>query len=217
MEMFANKFKRIRLSDVTKEVKVSQSIQADPSGETFSRVYKITLHFESFHKIKNLLGLTFEEILKVFSDKFVTLLLNEISKQLKKTATASGFMKACANQDDDEEMEEVKTIGSKKTGASAKKKGSSEADQTMKSSAELIEEEEKAIKKKSAKGKENASKGEDDEDEDNGDEQEEDFNTDIDGVLKKSKDVRSYEMVDEDAVDDNEEQNEQADEDELIL
>jgi DNA-directed RNA polymerase I subunit RPA1 len=30
MEMFANKFKRIRLSDVTKEVKVSQYISSDP-------------------------------------------------------------------------------------------------------------------------------------------------------------------------------------------
>jgi len=46
MERFAYKFKRIRLSDVTKEVKVSQYIQADPSGDGFHRVYKVTLIFE---------------------------------------------------------------------------------------------------------------------------------------------------------------------------
>jgi hypothetical protein len=44
----------------------------------------VTLLFESFEKIKKLLGLSFEEVLKVFSDKFVVLLLSEISKQLKK-------------------------------------------------------------------------------------------------------------------------------------
>lgn len=80
MEKFANRFKKIRLSDVTKEVRVSQCIAPEQQGQTFNRVYKITLVFESFEKIKNLLGLTFEEILRVFSDKYVTLLLSEISK-----------------------------------------------------------------------------------------------------------------------------------------
>lgn len=75
MESFANQFKRIRLSDVTKEIKVSQYIAADGSG--YSRFYKITLLFESFERINKFLGLTFEDILKVFSDKFVTLLLSE--------------------------------------------------------------------------------------------------------------------------------------------
>jgi DNA-directed RNA polymerase I subunit RPA1 len=76
MEKFAYQFKRIRLSDVTKEIKVSQYIGADGIG--FSRFYKITLIFESFERIDKFLGLTFEELLKVFSDKFATLLLSEI-------------------------------------------------------------------------------------------------------------------------------------------
>jgi DNA-directed RNA polymerase I subunit RPA1 len=46
MEIFANKLKRIRLSDVTKEVKVSQYI-ANDGGTNFSRVYKITLLFRA--------------------------------------------------------------------------------------------------------------------------------------------------------------------------
>ena len=66
MEMFAYKFKRIRLSDVTKEVKVSQYIAGDSNSAGFSRVYKITLLFEDLKRIKALLGLSFDELKKVF-------------------------------------------------------------------------------------------------------------------------------------------------------
>lgn len=66
MEMFAYKFKRIRLSDVTKEVKVSQYIQADPSGDGFHRVYKVTLLFEPYERIRKYLGLSFNDLVKVF-------------------------------------------------------------------------------------------------------------------------------------------------------
>jgi hypothetical protein len=88
MEAFAYKFKRIRLSDVTKEVKVSQFISPDPSGEGFSRVYKVTLLFEPIDRIKKFLGLSFSDLIKVFQDKFATLLLSEINKQIKKGGTA---------------------------------------------------------------------------------------------------------------------------------
>jgi hypothetical protein len=62
METFAYKFKRIRLSDVTKEVKVSQFISSDPSGEGFNRTYKITLLFEPMDRIKKFLGLSFDDL-----------------------------------------------------------------------------------------------------------------------------------------------------------
>lgn len=210
MEMFANKFKRIRLSDVTKEVKVSQFIAADATGSSFSRVYKITLLFESFDRIKSLLGLTFEEILRIFSDKFVTLLLSEISKQLKKTSTAAGFVKNGNNSGGDNMTEEVKTVGGKTAGSGASRAGgkkgklSKDGDQTMKSSDELIEEEEKAIKKGGKKEKKSKSQ-DDDEDDDEDEGETGDFNTDIDGVQKKAKDLRSYEQVDEGVTDDVEE------------
>lgn len=38
MEAFANRFKRLKLSDLTKEVKVNQSINQDENGN-FSRLY----------------------------------------------------------------------------------------------------------------------------------------------------------------------------------
>lgn len=80
MEQFANQFKRIRLSDVTKEVKVSQYIAPDPSGQTYSRIYKITLLFEDYDRIRKCLGLSFNELLRVFKDKFINSLLLEINK-----------------------------------------------------------------------------------------------------------------------------------------
>jgi hypothetical protein len=62
METFDYKFKSIRLSDVTKEVKVSQFISSDPSGEGFNRTYKIPLLFEPMDLIKKFLGLSFDDL-----------------------------------------------------------------------------------------------------------------------------------------------------------
>lgn len=67
MEMYANKFKRLRLSDVTKELKVNQSIVADSNG-SFTRLYNITIEVESMRKIEKYLGLSFKDIMKVFTD-----------------------------------------------------------------------------------------------------------------------------------------------------
>lgn len=138
MEKFANRFKKIRLSDVTKEVKVSQYIQAE--GDSYHRIYKITLEFEPFEKIRASLGLTFEEVLKVFSDKFLTLLLTEISKQVKKSGGGQA----------PEPTEGTKTRSSRK--ADSEKRASE---------MEMIEEEEREItqnpKKKNEKDDEEES------------------------------------------------------------
>jgi DNA-directed RNA polymerase I subunit RPA1 len=175
MEKFANRFKKIRLSDVTKEVKVSQFIQAE--GENFHRIYKITLEFEPFDKIRASLGLTFEEVLKVFSDKFLTLLLTEISKQVKKSGGGQA----------PEATEGTNKTRSRKTES---EKRASEVD--------MIEEEERAItQSKKAKKKDD-------------DEESEDFNTDIDGVQKRAKDLRSYEQTDEIAEEPAEDEDEDA-------
>ena len=133
MEKFAYQFKRIRLSDVTKEIKVSQYIGADGTG--FSRFYKITHIFESFERIDNFLGLTFEELLKVFSDKFATLLLSEIQKQMKKAGPTT--------QGDHHEESNAKSGGKKGV-----KKDSVEE---KKSSEDMIELEEIAIVKQGKK------------------------------------------------------------------
>ena len=155
MEIFANKLKRIRISDVTKEVKVSQYITTN-----LSRVYKVTLLFEPYERIFKSLGLTFEELVKVFSDKFVTLLLAEIAKQIKKGGAAAS-------------AEDTTTIA--KSGP--RKKNSEVATSIDKAGSEMEhiqEEEEKAIKQSTKKKRE--ANNEDDE------EEEGDYNSDIDGV-----------------------------------
>lgn len=77
--MYANKFKRLKLSDVTKELKVSQEIAADDAGNIL-RLYNITIEIESAKKIKKNLGISFKGLAKVFSDQFITLLMSEIMK-----------------------------------------------------------------------------------------------------------------------------------------
>ena len=130
MEAFAYKFKRIRLSDVTKEVKVSQFISPDPTGEGFNRVYRVTLLFEPIDRIKKFLGLSFNDLIKVFQDKFAILLLSEISKQIKK----GGNVPASSAP-----TEEKKTK-SKRGGKSQQQ--SSEAASAHHSEVEMIEQEE---------------------------------------------------------------------------
>ena len=66
MESFASKFKRIKLTDLTKEVKVSQSI-INTNGH-FYRQYDITLEFEDLKKIEHTLGISFDTIRKIFQE-----------------------------------------------------------------------------------------------------------------------------------------------------
>lgn len=194
MERFAYKFKRIRLSDVTKEVKVSQCIRADPSGDGFHRVYKITLLFEPYERIKKYLGLSFKDLVKVFQDKFAILLMTEINKQLKKTSSGGA-----GNGPD----EEVKTLDSKSTASRNKRAKSDEHHEV-----DMIEEEESIVKGGDKKKK----KKSDEEDEEEGeeeDEEEQEYNSDIDGAHKKSKEVKGYDDQDEDVNEDAEIEDEQ--------
>lgn len=134
MEAFAYKFKRIRLSDVTKEVKVSQFISPDPTGEGFNRVYRVTLLFEPIDRIKKFLGLSFNDLIKVFQDKFATLLLSEISKQIKKGGAVPASSASPA---------EEKKTKSKRGGKSQQQ--STEAASAHHSEVEMIEQEELQI------------------------------------------------------------------------
>jgi len=79
MEMYANKFKRLKLSDITKELKVTQKIASLESGE-IQRLYYITLEVESARKIEKFLGLKFNKLFEVFSNQFIPLLMAEILK-----------------------------------------------------------------------------------------------------------------------------------------
>jgi len=77
--MYANKFKRLKLSDITKELKVTQKIASLESGE-IQRLYYITLEVESARKIEKFLGLKFNKLFEVFSNQFIPLLMAEILK-----------------------------------------------------------------------------------------------------------------------------------------
>ena len=79
MEAFANKFKRLKLSDLTREVRVSQSIIKNDDN-SFSRMYSVTLDFEEMSKMKRSLDINFESLMKIFSDQFVVLIMNETLK-----------------------------------------------------------------------------------------------------------------------------------------
>ena len=52
----------------------------------FNRVYKLTLEFDDAKKLKSKLGIKFSHLCKVFSDKFVPLLMTETLKELRRSA-----------------------------------------------------------------------------------------------------------------------------------
>ncbi len=88
MEKFANRFKRLKLADVVKEVKVVQSLSKG-NDDTISRLYKVTLELENYDKIKKTLGLNFQALMEVFTEQFIPLLMNETLKQLRKAAVST--------------------------------------------------------------------------------------------------------------------------------
>jgi hypothetical protein len=152
--------------------------------------------------IKKFLALSFSDLIKVFQDKFATLLLSEISKQLKKgnAAAASGSTPA----------EETKSEKSSKRGSKHQIDASAEV--------EMIEEEEKLLSGKRSSGSKKKKRGGEDDEENNvaagdsgeDDANESDHNSDIDGAHKSAKEMQGYDDVDEGgdaaAMDDGEEQ-----------
>mmetsp|Transcript_47639 Transcript_47639/g.64628 ORF Transcript_47639/g.64628 Transcript_47639/m.64628 type:complete len:145 (+) Transcript_47639:1748-2182(+) len=85
MSNFASSFEKLSLFDVTKDMNVTQTIAKDSAGN-FNRVYKLKLEFEDAKKLKKKLNIRFNQLCKVFSDKFVPQLMNETLKQLRKAA-----------------------------------------------------------------------------------------------------------------------------------
>ena len=78
LEKFCNNFKRLKLADIVKEVKVEQSISG-VDGD-FNRFYNVILEIEDYARVQRELGITFEKIMEVFSNQFVTLLMTETLK-----------------------------------------------------------------------------------------------------------------------------------------
>jgi hypothetical protein len=85
MTQISNSFERIKFNDVIKNVRLQQSIERNVDGN-LSRVYKVTLDFESAKMLKKKLGISFSHLCKVFSDHFVPQLMNETLKELRRAA-----------------------------------------------------------------------------------------------------------------------------------
>lgn len=64
---------------------MGQTIDKTACGR-YNRLYKLTLEFEDAKKLKDKLGITFNHLCKVFTDKFVPSLMNEALKSLRKAA-----------------------------------------------------------------------------------------------------------------------------------
>ena len=88
-QKFANKFQRLKLSDVVKEVQVKQSIKSNQSGG-FARVYAVSLAFDDLGDLKSHLGLDQAKLGQLFSEHFIPRLMAETFKQLKRSEDSAG-------------------------------------------------------------------------------------------------------------------------------
>ena len=192
-QKFANKFQRLKLSDIVKEIQVSQSIKPNSSGG-FGRVYQISLAFDELSDLKANLGIDQTKLGQLFSDHFIPRLMAETFKQLKKGEDSAG--------------ESGATSGNKKINSASRafgqKKGANDlgpGDVDLGEAALL--EEDKAIKERSGAKKRAEEAGQrgnrlDEDDEMSDDEKElmNEMNDEMDGRTKISKDVRGYDCQD---------------------
>jgi len=81
-QKFANKFQKLKLADIVKDIQVSQSIKQE-SG-SFARVYSVSLTFDKLSDLKSHLGIDAAKLGELFSDHFIPRLMAETFKQLKK-------------------------------------------------------------------------------------------------------------------------------------
>jgi len=78
-QKFANRFQKLKLSDVVKEIQVNQSISQTHFGG-FNRIYKIELQFDEFKVLKSNLGIDEKKMEKLFYDFYIPRLMTEIFK-----------------------------------------------------------------------------------------------------------------------------------------
>ncbi len=63
---------------------LGQSINKGVDGN-YSRIYKLKLEFDDAKKLKSKLGIKFDQLCKIFSDKFVPLLMTETLKEVRRS------------------------------------------------------------------------------------------------------------------------------------
>lgn len=120
MTQISNSYERLKLSDVVKNVRLSQTIEKNLDGN-FSRVYKLTLDFENAKKLREKLGIKFNHLCKVFSDSFVPQLMTEALKELRRAAEL-----VLTGPKNEENTNDLKKVLSKTVKATAVKRGTVE-------------------------------------------------------------------------------------------
>lgn len=85
MQKIAKHFEKLQLTEVVKNLGLSQSIAKGSEGN-YKRLYKLTLEFEDAEKMESRLGLKFPHLCKAFTDRFVPKLLDLALKDLRKAA-----------------------------------------------------------------------------------------------------------------------------------
>mmetsp|Transcript_19249 Transcript_19249/g.32787 ORF Transcript_19249/g.32787 Transcript_19249/m.32787 type:complete len:862 (-) Transcript_19249:724-3309(-) len=200
-QRFANKFQKLKMTDVVQRIRVSQGIAKNPGDFGFSRVYNVTVKFEEAKALAQNLSIDQNKLAQLFSDHFIPQLMNEIFKQFKKDSAdkqgssviqtqISSVVSTASKSKSSKQISKIKSIQGK---------GGIDEDLPM----EEIDEEEalKGYRKGNAidSEKQGMGGGEDEDDEMSDDEKEilNEVNCDIDGNVKVTKNVRGYDDNDE--------------------
>lgn len=83
INMFANKFQKLQLSEVINNVKVNRDYLLKGTNTVITQ-YDLTFEFEDLDKINEAFSLTSADLNKVFINQFLPLLMKNITKQSKK-------------------------------------------------------------------------------------------------------------------------------------
>ena len=88
---FANKFQKLKLSEVTNNVKINRNFILKGKSAVFS-VYNLSFEFEDMFKINDTFSVTAADLKKVFTVQFIPLLMKNITRQSKRGVEDTSIM-----------------------------------------------------------------------------------------------------------------------------
>lgn len=179
-------------------VRLGQSINRSKDG-TFNRVYKITLEFEDAEKLREKLGIEFDRLCEVFSNKFVPLLMTETLKQVKRSTELELAAPKKPNVKDDTELKKIlaNATAAVRVAKGSSKKGTVNDEDVM----ELNPEKTNADEHQPRRGKKKSKQQDSDNDDSNEDEDDDEAGEkemDIDGPKKRK--MTNYDNEDSDEI-----------------
>jgi len=80
---FANKLQKLKLSEVTHNVKVNRDFILKGRSNLYTK-YDLTFEFEDLNKIEETFSVNTSDLRKVFTNQFLPLLMKNITKQTKR-------------------------------------------------------------------------------------------------------------------------------------